>query len=83
MAITIRQYVKFLDKEQKIKLFKNADLTEEEYWLLTYAYIENRMVVNTCRKLNMSEAKYHYKLNEALIKLKYEIINNPKIYSLL
>ena len=83
MGLTTRQYIKLLSKEQKRQLFKETDLTDDEYWLLTYAYIENRMVANTCRKLNMSEGKYHYTLNQALIKIKYTLLETPKLYSLL
>ena len=83
MGLTTRQYLKLLSKDQLRLLFKNTDLTEDEYWLLTYAFIERRMVVNTCRKLHIQETKYHTMQNEALIKIKYTILNNPEMYSLL
>ena len=83
MGLTTRQYLKYLTKEQLKALFKETDLEDDEYWLLTYAFIERRMVVNICRKLNISESKYHNMQNQALIKVKYSILNNPKMYSLL
>lgn len=83
MGLTVRQYVKLLSKDQLRQLFKETDLTDDEYWLLTYAFIERRMVVNTCRKLNISEGKYHYTLNQALIKVKYTLLETPELYSLL
>lgn len=83
MGLTVRQYLKLLSKDQLRQLFKNTDLTDDEYWILTYSFIEHRMVVNTCRKLSISEGKYHYTLNQALIKVKYTIIETPRLYSLL
>ena len=83
MGLTTRQYLKLLSKDQLRQLFKETDLTEDEYWLLTYAFIERRMVVNTCCKLSISQKKYHTMLNEALIKIHYTLKNNPKMYSLL
>lgn len=53
-------------------LFEKADLEEEEKWLLKY-YIKDRMVQNTCRKLNMSESRYHRMLPIALTKIHYTL----------
>lgn len=38
--LTVRQYLRTLDKETLDKLFKITNLTEDEYWLLRYAFIE-------------------------------------------
>jgi hypothetical protein len=86
--ITTRQLLRFYskDKDGRIylrKLFKKAkennDITEEEYWLLTYAYAECRMVENTCAKLGMSKGTYHSRLNIALLKIDYIINKLHKI----
>lgn len=56
--LTTRQYLKTLDKSKLRKLFKLTNLTETEYWLLYYAFIEERMRENTCAKLNIRTTKY-------------------------
>lgn len=82
--ITTRQYLRFYskDKDCRIKLRKlfntaleNGSITEQEYWVLIYAYAERRMVENTCAKLYIQKTKYHSILNQALIKIEH-IINN-------
>lgn len=80
--LTIRQYLRSLDKETLKKLFKISELEEEEYWLLYYAFIEKRMRENTCAKLNIRTTKYHSLLNEALIKVDYTIKSLDKIRTL-
>lgn len=86
--ITTRQYLRFYskDKDGRIalrKLFKQAkennDITEEEYWLLIYAYVECRMVENTCAKLGMCKVTYASRLNIALLKMDYIIKKINKI----
>lgn len=80
--ITTRQYLKFYskDKDGRVilrKLFKLAkeqgNITDFDYWILTYTYAECRMVENTCRKLSIGKTKYSTALNEALIKIEYTI----------
>ena len=65
--ITTRQLLRFYskDKDERIKLrklFKMAkdkgDITEQEYWLLHYTYVECRMVENTCAKLYIQKIIY-------------------------
>lgn len=89
--ITVRQYLKFYskDKDGRAKLRKlfamardEGEITEQEYWLLTYAYVECRMVENTCAKLNMSSTKYATSLNEALIKIDTTINKLDKLRNL-
>lgn len=91
MAITTIKLLKFYskDKDGRIalrKLFKQAkennDITEEEYWLLIYAYAERRMVENTCAKLAICQKTYHIILNQALIKINYTICKLDKMYTL-
>jgi hypothetical protein len=77
--ITTRQYLKQLEKPTLRKLFKLANLTEQEYWLVIYAFVEERMRDNTCMKLNIGKTKYHSMLNEALIKIEYTINQLDKI----
>ena len=58
---------------------ENNDITEEEYWLLIYAYVECRMVENTCAKLGMCKVTYASRLNIALLKMDYIIKKLNKI----
>ena len=51
--LTIRQYLRTLDKATLDKLFKISELSEDEYWLCRYAFIEKRMRENICAKLNI------------------------------
>lgn len=53
------------------ELMNKANLTELEYWLIKYAFIDKRLVANTCMKLNISVAYYYIKLPLALTKLYY------------
>lgn len=91
MAITARDYLKFYskDKEGRIKLRKlfamardEGEITEQEFWLLTYAYAECRMVENTCAKLAICKKTYHTIQNQALIKIHYILKNLDKMYTL-
>lgn len=82
MVTTLRQYLKSLDKPTLRKLFKISNLTENEYWLLIYAFVEERMRENTCMKLNIGKTKYHSMLNEALIKVDFTINKLDKIRTL-
>jgi hypothetical protein len=90
MALTTRQYLKTLAKSGELdtlrKLFKLSNLSEMEYWLLYYAYVDNngkgRLRENTCMKLNIRTTKYATLLNEALIKVDYTINSLDKIRTL-
>lgn len=53
------------------KMIEHPDFTEIEKWLIYYAYGENRMIVNTCRKLAISETQYRIIQQMALLKLYY------------
>lgn len=68
-GLSTRQYLKKLDKLTLRKLLKICDLSETEYWLLIYAFVEERMRENTCAKLSIGKSKYHTMINEALIGL--------------
>ena len=80
--LTVRQYLRSLDKSTLDKLFTISELDEDEYWLCRYAFIEKRMRENTCAKLNIGTTKYHSLLNSALIKINYTIKNLDKIRTL-
>jgi hypothetical protein len=67
----VKRYLKTLSKDEIKKLVEHPDLTEIEKWLIYYTYGENRMVVNTCRKLGLSDAQYYITQNLALTKLYY------------
>lgn len=79
---TTRQYLRNLDKSVLRKLFKLCNLSETEYWLLIYAFVEERMRENTCAKLNIRTTKYATMLNEALVKVEFTINNLDKIRTL-
>lgn len=53
--ITTRQYLKQLEKPTLRKLFKLANLTEQEYWLVIYAFVEERMRDNTCSNFTINQ----------------------------
>ena len=74
MVGKVKKYLKTLSKDEIKKLVQHPDLTEIEKWLIYYTYGENRMVVNTCRKLGLSDAQYYITQNLALTKL-YYILN--------
>jgi F0F1-type ATP synthase gamma subunit len=75
----VKKYLKNIAKTHSLtetkqivkKLVEHPDLTEIEKWLIYYTYGENRMVVNTCRKLGLSDAQYYIAQNLALTKLYY------------
>lgn len=66
-----KKYLKTLSKAEIKKLIEHPDLTEIEKWLIYYCFAENRMVVNTCRKLGISYAQYTIIKKMALLKLYY------------
>lgn len=69
----IKKKLKEMSKAELRALFEKAELEENEKWLLKYAYIDERMVLNTCAKLNISESTYHRLLPVALIKIYYTL----------
>lgn len=69
----IKIKLKEMSKSELRELFERAELEETEKWLLRYAYINERMVLNTCAKLNISESTYHRLLPVALIKIYYTL----------
>lgn len=69
----IKKTLKSMSKAELRALFEKAELEENEKWLLRYAYIDERMVLNTCAKLNISESTYHRLLPVALIKIYYTL----------
>ena len=79
MRNKVKLYFKTLAKEcnktelkEKIKnIINHPDLTEEERWLIYYTYGEERMVLNTCYKLHVSERQFHNIKDIALTKLYY------------
>ena len=53
----IKKKLKEMTKPELRALFEKAELEETEKWLLKYAYIDERLVLNTCAKLNISESR--------------------------
>lgn len=74
MVNKTKKYLKTLSKAEIKKLIEHPDLTEIEKWLIYYCYAENRMVVNTCRKLGISESEYRIYHKMALLKLYYNYL---------
>ena len=56
------------------ELVEHPDFTNIEKWLIYYCYGEDRMVVNTCRKLAISESEYRLFHKMALLKLYYNYL---------
>ena len=69
----LKRRLKSMSHQDLKQLFELAELTTEEKWLVTYAYIQDLMVINTCFKLNISEATYHRILNIALVKIYFTL----------
>lgn len=84
---TTKQLLKCLAKNKETLVLRDilekSNLTELEYWVLYYAFIDGngqgRMVENTCNKLGIGKSKYHTTLNEGLIKVDYTIKNEFKL----
>ena len=74
MVNKTKKYLKTLSKAEIKKLIEHPDLTEIEKWLIYYCYAEKRMVVNTCRKLAISESEYRLYHKMALLKLYYNYL---------
>ena len=70
---TTRQYLRTLDKAKLREIFGKARLTPEENNLVTYAFIGKYRVAKSCELLNISKTKYHSMLNEALIKIEFQL----------
>lgn len=69
----VKKKLKQMNKSDLKALFEKAELEDIEKWLLRYAYIEERMVLNTCMKLGLSESTYHKILSIALVKVYYTL----------
>lgn len=69
----IKKKLREMSKAELRALFEKAELEESEKWLLRYAYIDERLVLNTCAKLNISESTYHRMLPIALVKIYYTL----------
>ena len=69
----IKQKLRTMSKPELRELFEKAELDETEKWLLKYAYIDERLVLNTCAKLNIFESTYHRILPIALTKIYYTL----------
>ena len=82
MGITVRQYLRSLDKAVLRELFDTTDLTDDERKLLTYAFIRKERVDYTCDALFISKSKYHNWLNRLLVKLEYKIKELDKLHTL-
>ena len=75
MINKVKKYLKsdgvFKNRDKIKQIVNHPDLSEEERWLIYYTYGEDRFVINTARKLNISERQFHTIQNIALTKLYY------------
>ena len=71
MKNKVKKYLKTKNRAEIKEIVKHLDLTETERWLIYYTYGEDRMVLNTCYKLNISERQFHNIKDIALTKLYY------------
>ena len=69
----IKKKLKEMTKSELRALFEKAELDNTERWLLKYAFIDERYVLNTCAKLSISESTYHRLLPIALTKVYYTL----------
>ena len=68
-----KKKLKSMSSVELKELMNKANLTEFEYWLIKYAFIDERYVLNTCAKLSISESTYHRLLPIALTKIYYTL----------
>ena len=69
----LKRKLKNMNKSELSLLFEKAELDNTERWLLKYAFIDERYVLNTCAKLSISESNYHRLLPIALTKVYYTL----------
>ena len=71
--ITRRVKRELLNKttEEIENIITHPDLTHDERWLIYHIYGKQRMVVNVCHKLHMSEPQFYITQKLALTKLYY------------
>lgn len=81
-----RQILRALGKSPKGKvklretLFRNRHkMTEREFWILEYTYLEKLSTYNVSDKLGLSNSHYHNVLNMALTKLEALISDSEKL----
>ena len=67
----VKKFLKTKTEDEIKEIIKHSDLTEDERWLIYYTFAKNRMVLNTCAKLYISESKFHKIQDLALTKLYY------------
>lgn len=70
----VKKYLKTKNKYEIKEIVNHPDLSEIEKWLIYYTYGEDRYVLNTCAKLNISERHFYNIQDVALTKL-YYILN--------
>ena len=69
----LKRKLKNMNKSELRLLFEKAELDNTERWLLKYAVIDERYVLNTCAKLSISESTYHRLLPIALTQIYYTL----------
>lgn len=74
MKNKVKKYLKTKSESEIKEIIEHPDLTEDEKWIIFYTFAKDRMVLNTCMKLYISERQYHILKDQALIKL-YYILN--------
>lgn len=77
--LTIKRFLRQLNKTALINIFNQAELSNDEFQLVKCAYIEKRMRDSTYIKMSIGRTKYNTMLNSALIKIKIAINNMNKV----
>lgn len=77
--LSTRQYLKTLDPAQLRKLFSQCYLTEVEFRLMIFTYVEKRYVTNICDKLHICKKQYHNMQNVALAKVECKLKELDKV----
>lgn len=83
--LTTRRFLREMGKTEEgrrelRKLFEKCQLTEIERSMAIYAFVKGYRVDKTCNEVSMQKSNYHAKLNEILIKIKFEIKSKPEEY---
>ena len=71
MKNKVKKYLKTKSEAEISEIIKHPDLTNDERWIIFYTFAKDRLVLNTCMKLNISERQYYIIKDQALIKLYY------------
>lgn len=55
----VKKHLKTKSEEEIKEILNHSDILEIEKWLIYYTFAKDRLIANTCMKLNISERQYH------------------------